>query len=208
MEIDLENDPKGTPPDVRHLNDMREVLCDEDFAKNSPDMDLYYMYRKVKQENGLVHNITITLAKMLGSEFAKTKGHVHIGNFKEIYTVLDGQAIFLMQKGDADKIKDVYAVEAKPGESAIIPEGYGHVTINPSKTEDLKTGDWTAEGCKSDYSLFEEKRGACYYYILQDPKGTPSGQARWIKNENYKSVPELRFENSLKEIPQNLDFLK
>ncbi len=194
MEIDITK----LTPDVRHLNDMREVLYDEDFAKNSPNMDLYYMYRKVKQENGLVHNITVTLAKMLGSEFAKTKGHVHIGNFKEMYTVMEGQAIFLMQKGNADNIEDVYAVEAKPGESAIIPEGYGHVTINPSETENLKTGDWTAEGCKSDYSLFEEKRGACYYYTKQG----------WIKNENYKSVPELRFENSLKEVPQNLDFLK
>ena len=156
------------------------------------------MYRKVKQENGLVHNITITLAKMLGSEFAKTKGHVHIGNFKEMYTVIDGQAIFLMQKGDGGKIEDVYAVKAEKGESAVIPEGYGHVTINPSDTEDLKTGDWTAEGCKSNYSLFEEKRGACYYY-------TKTG---WIKNENYKEVPPLRLEESLKSIPKNLDFLK
>ncbi len=194
MEIDITK----LTPDIRHLNDMRDVLYDENFAKNSPDMDLYYMYRKVKQENGLVHNITITLAKMLGSEFAKTKGHVHIGNFKEMYTVIDGQAIFLMQKGDGGKIEDVYAVKAEKGESAVIPEGYGHVTINPSDTEDLKTGDWTAEGCKSNYSLFEEKRGACYYY-------TKTG---WIKNENYKEVPPLRLEESLKSIPKNLDFLK
>jgi len=194
MEIDITK----ITPDVRHLNDMREVLYDEDFAKNSPDMDLYYMYRKVEQENGLVSNITVTLAKMLGSEFAKTKGHIHIGSFKEIYTVLSGKAIFLMQKGNADKIEDVYAVEAEKGESAIIPAGYGHVTINPSETENLKTGDWTANGCKSDYSLFEEKRGACYYY-------TKTG---WTKNENYKNVPPLRFEQPLKSIPEDLSFLK
>ncbi len=194
MEVDITK----LTPDIRHLDDMREVLCDEDFAKNSPDMDLYYMYRKVKQENGLVHNITVTLAKMLGSEFAKTKGHVHIGNFKEIYTVVEGQAIFFMQKGDAEKIEDVYAVKAEKGESAVIPNGYGHVTINPSETEDLKTGDWTADGCKSDYSLFEKNRGACYYY-------TKNG---WIKNDNYKNVPELRFEQPFKSVPKDLNFLK
>lgn len=198
MEIDITNDPKGTPPDVRRLNDMREVLYDKNFAKTSPDMDLYYMYRKVKQEKGLVHNITVTLAKMLGSEFAKTKGHVHIGSFKEIYTVIEGEAIYFMQKGDGNKITDVYAVKAKVGESAIIPEGYGHVTINPSKTEALKTGDWTSENCKSDYSLFEKMQGACYYYTEQG----------WIKNKNYKSVPELRFEEPLKSAPTDLSFLK
>lgn len=194
MEIDI----SALTPDVRHLNDMRQVLLDQEFSKKSPDIDLYYMYRKVKQENGLVHNITITKAILLGSEFNKTKGHVHIGNFKEIYTVIDGQAIFLMQKGNEKKIEDVYAVKAGKGESAIIPEGYGHITINPSATEDLKTGDWTKEGCKSDYSLFEKNQGGCYYY-------TKSG---WIKNDKYKSVPDLRFEEPLKEVPQNLDFLK
>ncbi|OGZ84519.1 MAG: hypothetical protein A2599_02470 [Candidatus Staskawiczbacteria bacterium RIFOXYD1_FULL_39_28] len=199
MEIDITK----LTPDVRKLDDMREVLADKDFAKNSPDMDLYFMYRKAKQENGLVHNITVTTANMLGFEFNKTKGHVHIGNFKEIYTVIEGEAIFMMQKGDGEKIVDVYAVKAVKGESAIIPEGYGHITINPSKTEDLKTGDWTSEKSKSDYSLFEKLQGACYYYILRPG----SGQASWIKNENYKNVPELRFEESLKSLP-NLDFLR
>lgn len=71
------------------------------------------MYRKVEKENGLVNNITVIPAKMLSSEFVKTKGHMHIVNFKEIYTVLDGQAIYLMQKGNGDEIEDVYAVKAE-----------------------------------------------------------------------------------------------
>ena len=200
VEINIEN----LTPEVRRLDDMREVLYNKNFAKNSPNVDVYFMYRKVKHENGLNHNITITPAQMLGLEFAKTKGHVHIGNFKEIYTVIDGQAIYLMQKGDSEKIDDVYAVKAEEGESVIIPEGYGHITINPSKTETLKTGDWTSENCKNDYSLFEKMQGACYYFILQPG----SGQAEWIKNENYKSIPELRFEEPLKLIPEDLNFLK
>jgi len=198
IEINLKN----LKPDIRHLNDMREVIFDKEWLKSAGNPELYFMYRKVKKENGLVHNITVTPAKMLGSEFVKTKGHVHIGNFQEIYTVLEGRAIYLMQKRPKgcpeNKIEDVYAVMAEKEESVIIPSGYGHVTINPSKTETLKTGDWTAENCKSDYSLFEKMQGACYYY-------TETG---WIKNEKYKSVPQLRFEESLKSVPENLDFLK
>lgn len=200
MEINLQN----LTPDVRQLNDMKSVILDEEWLKTSPNLELYYMYRKVSQENGINHNITVLPAKMLGKEYVKTKGHVHIGNYQEIYTVMEGEAFYLMQKANGENIEDVYAVKAKKGESVIILSGYGHITINPSETETLKTGDWTSENCKSDYSLFEKLHGACYYYILQPG----SGQASWIKNEHYKSVPELRFEEPLKEVSENLDFLK
>lgn len=193
-DINLQN----LKPDVRHLNDMRSVVFDKEWLKTAPNLELYYMYRKVKQENGLNHNITVTPAKMLGQEFVKTKGHVHIGAYQEIYTVEEGEALYLMQKTNGEFVEDVYAVKATKGESIVIPSYYGHITINPSPTEDLKTGDWTSENCKSDYSLFEKLQGACYYY-------TRSG---WIKNEHYKNVPPLRFEEPLKSIPANLDFLK
>jgi len=192
MEINLEN----KTPKIRRLNDMREVLCDRDFAKNSPDIELYYMYGDLVEDGNLKYSITVVPQNLLGNEFTKTKGHIHIGDYKETYTVLEGEAIYLMQKGDENEISDVYAVMAKKGESIIIPSGYGHVTINAVK-ETLKTGDWRNIACKQDYSLFEKLQGACYYY-------TTNG---WVKNENYKNVPELRFEEPLKSLP-NLDFLR
>jgi glucose-6-phosphate isomerase, archaeal len=193
MEFDLTK----LTPDVRKLDDMREVLYDKGFAKNSPDLELYYMYRNLKQENGLKYNITVTPSKMLGSEFVKTTGHVHNGPQKEIYHVLEGEAIFLMQKGDGEKIEDVYAVKAKAGEAAVIPSFYGHATINPSY-KDLKTEDWSPVETESDYSMYKKLHGACYFYTVNG----------WIKNENYKNVPELRFEKPLKSIPEDLSFLK
>jgi oxalate decarboxylase/phosphoglucose isomerase-like protein (cupin superfamily) len=66
--------------------------------------------------------------------------------------------------------------------------------------------NWISPDCKSEYSEFEKLQGACYYYVLR--RDDSSESASWIKNENYKSAPELRFEEPLKEIPQNLDFLK
>ncbi len=188
-------------PDIRKLNDMKEVLFDQEWAKTAQDMDLYFMYRKVKQENGLNHNITVIPANMLGGEYVKTAGHVHMGPQQEIYTVKEGEAIFLMQKTNGENVEDVYVVHAKKGESAVIPSFYGHVTINPS-AGDLKTGDWSSSETKSDYGLFKQLQGACYYYVEEN------GQSKWIKNEKYKNVPELRFEESLKEVPEDLSFLK
>lgn len=192
MEINL-NDKK---PDIRYLNDMREVLYDQEWAKTAPNLELYYMYRGLEEKDGLRYDITIIPSLMLGQEFSKTKGHEHVGKFGEIYIVLRGQAIYLMQKGK-DVIEDVYAVKASQDDVIIIPPFYGHVTINPEEGE-LKMANWMADNVKSDYSLFEKKQGACYYY-------TKKG---WVKNKNYKKVPPLRFEKPLKFIPKNLDFLK
>lgn len=185
-------------PDIRYLNDIKEVLYDKKWAETAPNLELYFMNRMIKEEDGLRYDITIIPSQMLGEEFVKTKGHYHVGDYGEIYIVLEGEGIYLMQKGDENKIEDVYAVKAKKGEAAAIPKGYGHVTINPSKKEDLKTANWILKEGKGDYSLFEKMKGACYFY-------TEKG---WIKNENYKNVPPLRFENSLKSVPKNLNFLK
>jgi len=192
-------------PDVRRLNDMRQVFHDKNFAKKAPDTDLYFMYRGIEKSGELRYDITVVPAKMIGDEFNKTKGHYHVGAYPELYMVLEGQAIYLLQKKNREgQIEDVYAVKVKKGECAIMPPFYGHVTINPSKTEELKMANWISDNCKSDYSLFEKNQGACYYYILQPG----SGQAIWNKNENYKNIPELRFEQPLKSIPQDLEFLK
>jgi glucose-6-phosphate isomerase len=194
----MEYNLKNLTPDIRRLSDMRSVVYDKDWLKTASDFEAYYMYRRLKEENGLINNITLISAKLLGSEFMKTKGHIHIGNYGEVYTVLEGEAIFFMQKiKEGNTVEDVYAIKAKKGESAVIPSFYGHVTINPSDI-DLKTSDWSSISCKSDYSLFEKLGGACYYYTKQG----------WIKNENYKNIPKLRFEKPLKSLPKDLSFLK
>ncbi|KKQ21536.1 MAG: hypothetical protein A3G45_03510 [Candidatus Staskawiczbacteria bacterium RIFCSPLOWO2_12_FULL_37_15] len=186
-------------PDIRKLSDMREVIFDRGWLKNAFDVDLYYMYRGVESKNELRYDITVIPPAFLGSEFVKTKGHYHLENWQETYTVLKGTAIFLMQKlGEDGNIFDAYAVKTERGESIIIPPKYGHVTINPSETEELKMANWVSPDCKVDYSPYEKKQGACYCYTKQG----------WLRNENYKNVPDLRFEKPLKSLPENLDFLK
>ncbi len=165
---------------------MKQVIYDKDWLRNASNLEVYYMFRAIKKKNRLRYDITIIPSLMLGKEFVKTKGHKHLGNYQELFEVLEGQAIFLAQKRKKGFIEDVYAVPAKKGEIVIIPSGYDHITINPIK-KILKVGNWIAEECKNDYSPIEKKQGICYFY-------TKSG---WIKNKNYKKVPKLRFEKSL-----------
>ncbi|MBI3631395.1 MAG: glucose-6-phosphate isomerase [Candidatus Staskawiczbacteria bacterium] len=197
MEVDLKN----LTPDIRHLNNMREVIYDKEWLKTADNSELYYMYRAVEEKDKIRYDITIVPSAMLGSEFIKTKGHYHKEGHQEIYTVLEGQAIYLMQKrknGNPEEIEDVYAVKAEKGDIVIIPPFYGHITINPSETKELKMANWVSPQCESDYSLYEKMQGACYYYL----------KTGWVKNENYKIVPDLRFEEPSKSLPEDLNFLK
>jgi len=197
--MEIENiDVTNLKPDVRHLSELHNMLFDKDWEKTAnPDTDLYYMYRILKEENGLRYDVTVIPPKMLGSEFVKTKGHQHQGFYGEIYAVLEGEGLYFFQKGEEDKIEDVCVTHAKKGDIIIVPPGYGHVTINPSDKE-LKMANWVKTTDKGNFSWFEKMHGACYYY-------TKNG---WIKNENYKSVPALREEQPTKSIPEDLSFLK
>ena len=191
---------KSKKSEIRFLYDMRSVLYDQRWAKDAANFELYYMYRGVKRKNGLRYDITKIPARMLGKEFVRTKGNRNSKKYQELYTVLEGKAIFLMQKaqtGKIDIIEDIVAVEAKKGETVIFPPKYAAITINPTK-KTLKIGNWVSEKNKNVYRELEKMKGAGYFY-------TKTG---WVKNKNYKKIPKLRFEKPLKKMPRNLDFLK
>ena len=176
-------------PEIRYLTDLIPVLFDRGWAKTARNIPLYYIYRGLKTKNGIRYDVTVMPPKMLGEEFVKTKGHYHFGSYGELYKILAGESIFLIQKKEA---KDVYFVRAKRGEYILIPPHYGHTIINPSlKTESsstLKIANWVSKDCQSDYKSIERKRGFCYYY-------TKSG---WVKNKFYKQIPKLKIKRSLK----------
>ena len=183
-------------PDIRFLSQIKDVLYDKAWAAKAPHLEVYYMYRGLEKKDGLRYDITIIPARLLGREFVKTKGHEH-KNCGELYIVLAGQAIYLMQKRRGNEIEDVFAVRAKKGDVVIIPSCYGHVTINPARKK-LVMANWVAEKSQNTYDAISKKQGACYYY-------TKKG---WIKNEKYRKVPKLRFQKPLKSIPKDLSFLK
>lgn len=181
-------------PEIRYLSDLIPVLFDREWAKTARNIPLYYIYRGLKTKNGIRYDVTLMPPKMLGEEFVKTKGHYHFGSYGELYKILAGESIFLIQKKEA---KDVYFVRAKRGEYVLIPPHYGHTIINPSPKHPLKTANWVSKDCQSDYKSIERKRGFCYYY-------TKSG---WVKNKFYKQIPKLKIKRSLKLSPKSLKFL-
>jgi glucose-6-phosphate isomerase len=190
-------------PDVRHLEDFKDVL-----APNSPlagPKDAYFMYRdvgwpddkKMFRQRNYRYDITTLQAGVIGRELLKTVGHYHPiipgtnVTYPEVYEVISGRAHYICQKVDGNRVLEFFVVEALPGQKVVIPPGYGHITINPGD-EPLVMSNVTADGFKSIYKPLEELDGGAYYE-LED--------FTWEKNKNYDelSVPKWARANEVPE---------
>jgi len=196
MESILEFGNMIVKPNIRMLYDLKDVLYDREWLLKADNFELYYMYRELSlgkndalamKEHGLRYDITVIPPHMLGCEYVKTAGHYHPEvpgkaiTYPEVYEVLNGEAEYVMQKLENDKIEDVILVKAKPGDKVIIPPGYGHLTINASNKV-LKMANWVAKDFDSIYSPIKEKGGGAYF-ILKDGI---------IKNPKYIDLPDIR----------------
>lgn len=190
---------------TRELEALRPVLADP--ACTGPEL-VYYMYRNLglKGDEHLLsthrlrYDISIFVPALLGQEPMKTSGHYHPAVYRggvaypEIYEVLYGEALYLLQKVEnieagprQVRVQDVIAMRVKAGEKAMMPPGYGHVTIN-TLNQPLVMSNWVCADFGSVYKPVEKCRGFAYYLKRQ------RGRDRWEHNDRYvRPVPELRF---------------
>lgn len=202
MEKTLKFGDKVTVADVRRLHDMEDVLFDKEWfdRTDSRNKDIYYMFRdlakndtdlEVIKAHHLRYDITVIPPGMLGSEYNKTVGHYHPDvpgtgiSYPEIYQVLEGSAIYLLQKverGEEDIALDVVIIEAAKGDLVIVPPEYGHVTINASERT-LEMANWVCRDFSSIYEPIKRLSGASYF-LLKDG---------FAKNPLYKDIPSIRY---------------
>lgn len=178
---------------VRTLQDMLDVLLDKEIKE---PQELYYMYRDVYRiaDKGrlaaakLRYDVTVIKPDSLGRELMKTAGHYHPGNFGELYEVLFGHCFCLLQRpsaGDHRCIEEVVLVEASAGEKICIPPGFGHILVNLGP-EQLITSNWVSSEFKSEYELYKQAGGACYFIIKS------SGRLEFMPNPYFAKNAEIK----------------
>jgi len=203
-------------PTIREFSKVKNFLKDPGSAYHRKDV--YQMYRNVAlaKHDGeiraarLSYDITVIPPGKMGDEFAKTIGHYHEMKpgtgvrYPEVYEVLYGKVFWLIQSAtpDLEQLLEVYLIEAERGEKAVIPAGFGHISINP--TDDvLVMSNWQPYQ-KANYEPYEAHQGGAYYVVesqrLSSGGGTSSGYD-FAPNLNYKSLPELRRARP-RELPQ------
>lgn len=182
---------------VRTHKEMVDVLLDPEAS--GPEAH-YYMIRG-GQEKG---NITVWESGLAGREYIKTYGHYHVQDFTETYEVLSGEGVFLLQMrkiGEGglpldDEIESIKAVFVKAGNVIKIPERAGHLAVNIGATwlvtrDDSPvnlSGDSSKWPAHADYEAVKKMHGFGYY-VVED-----GGKPEFIKNPNYKNVPEIIIE--------------
>ncbi|NYZ77119.1 glucose-6-phosphate isomerase [Candidatus Micrarchaeota archaeon] len=162
-------DGRDHAPSVRKLSELGDVMLNDIEVEKHGDIIMYYMFRNIDGKNGLRYDITLIPGKKIMGECAKTYGHCHpIAEGKltypEIYQVLEGNAVFILQTESRSKGTDVSVIDAKKGDILLIPPNHCHVSINPGN-EKLLLGNLVADDFESDYRIFKTNRGAAYYYM-------------------------------------------
>lgn len=176
---------------------MKEVLMDT--LASGPEIH-YYMIRGGVDKK----NITIWETGTVGGEYIKTYGHYHVGDLNEIYKVVQGEGIVLLQRRTKDalgnpideEIEEFKAIMVKEGESIFIPSEMGHLVVNIGSTWLVTIDDSPVNFEEvnpvslpghADYEPIKKLHGFAYYIVEE------KGQPKLVKNPNYKSVPEVSF---------------
>ena len=175
------------PPAFRTLKAARTFLKNKKSSFSRPN--LYLMYRgvaikedaRIFKKYRLRYDITVIYCGFLDNEFNRTIGHRHRGPYPEIYEVLSGKGLFLLQKTKGTVANKTYLVKISRGDKIVVPPNFGHVTINISN-EPLIIANIFSNFAKSDYSLYKKMHGPGYYVL----------NSGIVKNSNFKKVAPLK----------------
>ncbi len=180
---------------LRLFRELRDVLMDPSSAYD-PKRPAYYMFRRVNlpeheeifRRRRLRYDVTVIPPAVIGGEYVKTYGHFHPVaehdphgrplSFPELYEVLAGDALFLLQDRAA---RVFFHVRARAGDVVAMPPNLGHVTVNVGETP-LVLANLVSDRFHSDYGPVREKHGFAWYYTVEG----------WKKNPNYDSHPAPR----------------
>ncbi|MDT7886166.1 MAG: glucose-6-phosphate isomerase family protein [Thermoproteota archaeon] len=180
-------------PSIKRLEDLIDVFYD--FENLDKNIILYYVYRNLNNEESRAYtelyqlrfDVTVLPPIEIGKEKNKTHGHYHPEAapgraFPEIYQILKGEALFILQNIEGDEVKSVLLIRGKERELIMIPPNYGHNMINIGK-DVLITMNLVSNRFLPLYELYKIKKGSCLYFLKNN---------KLIKNKNYAKIIEIK----------------
>ncbi len=173
------------------------------------DLTLIYPVKNKTSETSALPSARISngvYAKGTTKELPRTFGHYHTQGYAELFEVIEGTTMALMQQfgAESDIIERVYLIEASKGDKFIILPDFGFTNINPDKAKNLLFSNWINTNVENQYDSIKKYNGFCYRALRGG-----NGNIIFKKNENYKKIPEL-IKLRPKKLPKelkNLDFL-
>lgn len=163
---------------VKTKQDLKDVLMEP----QAPGIKEPYFI--ISGEGG--QNITVITPGTNGAEFNKTYGYFHQYPEVEIYHVVYGQGVLIMQRNDdMGEAKEIKIIGLRPGSTVEIPAGYGQAIANVGKNYLVVIDNSPVVLAKSDIEKITIKHGLAYYIV--DKKG----EIGFEPNPNYKLHPQI-----------------
>lgn len=154
------------------------------------DRVLYSIYRgvtRIKDESlfkkhKVRYDITVLPSGKIGQQAIRTVGHTHTKtngvSYPEIYQVLSGKGLFLMQH---EKTNALYLMSAKKNDIVIVPPEFGHITINANESRQLVVANiFIDKRGAQQYQKFKKTHGPIWYPIWR------GGKLALKRNWSYK----------------------
>ncbi len=190
-------------PQKRLFSELQEYLKEELPTGMTKD-PAYFIYRNIarKKDTDLFrtrrirYDITIIPPRKIRHEYIKTAGHYHptkpgtISYFPEVLDIISGHAYFILQKKDKENdslLREIYLIEALPGEKVLLLPGFGHTTVNAFQ-EPLIFANLIGDNFSYDYEGFRKHHGAGYWLL----EGNATEAMELEKNNSYQGVPEIK----------------
>jgi glucose-6-phosphate isomerase len=131
-------------------------------------------------------NVTVLTPGKNGIEFNKTYGHFHNYQGVEVYSVVYGLGVLVMQRNDEfGEAKEFKVVSLRPGQTIEVPSGYGHCLVNVGKTYLVVVDNAPNIKNGHNYETVKAKKGFAYYVV--DKKG----EIGFETNPNYRLHPHI-----------------
>ncbi len=158
--------------------ELKDVLMDD----KAPGVKEPYFI--ISGEGG--QNIIIISPGVNGIEFNKIYGHFHNYKEVEIYHVVYGQGVLIMQRNDDNgEAKEIRIVGLRPTSIVEIPAGYGHTIANVGKNYLVVIENSPLGVQENSIKDIKDKHGLAYYII--DKKG----EVGFEPNPNYHIHPQI-----------------
>lgn len=161
-----------TVREIRPLIELQQVLKDPLATGPNP---AYWVFDNLDMERWV--NLTILVAGKFGVEYNKTFGHYHADGKDEVYHLISGVGLLLLQSEDEFKI-----IKATAGDEITIAKKYIHCWVNIGAEPLISYDDHRDP--KDNYETVAAKHGLAYYIIEEN------GQPKAVPNPNYEHVPE------------------
>jgi glucose-6-phosphate isomerase, archaeal len=183
----------GPRPEYRSLDSIRPALRDPDSSGPDPVYAIAMDVGRVEDRaelsrRMLLFGIVMYASGRLGDGPVRSQGHVHAisphsgWSPPELFEIWEGRAIIYGQEKSGDDPGRCIAVEATPGERAVMPPGWAHYVVNADSDSKLIFGAWCDRQYGFDYTQMRAHHGLAWFPVLAE-----HGEIRWKANPTYSA---------------------